>query len=390
MKKVKVSWNFKFPHVIYGNPFSPIAVCVIYKYRYPDRGMEVTEEDLNQYKRHIDLCKRLVSYGAAVAGLQNTELGIVFVTETLLSNPNIRWLIVIGKVGGHRIDLVYRCIKSGHYKGISNYLSRDLFERFRKQIRIIDLIGNDPFEFEKDLKRLIEAAYQEEPTKVTINNESFILYDMGAYEEALHEQSLEYEFLCLDGLFLIKAKNIRHAWLSTINLVNTYGHVVIDHRGKRLTLPYPLLLIVKDPLDWDGLNIASMEEYFNKSFMKLDFTDERYTYGNRIFKWFKVNQFQEALNKMKASRLTQAHITLYDPSHDFYSDEIPCLTEIHLKLNKKEINLRASIRSWDVSRALPFNLYALSKLLKQASEELKVSVGKIIVVSDEPHIYVTY
>ena len=51
-------------------------------------------------------------------------------------------------------------------------------------------------------------------------------------------------------------------------------------------------------------------------------------------------------------------------------DEIPCLTEIHIKVSGREVLLRATMRSWDVARALPYNLYALSRILKEDSGKL--------------------
>ncbi|MCD6509045.1 MAG: hypothetical protein J7L11_01450 [Thermoprotei archaeon] len=390
MRKIKTSWSVKFPHVVYGNPFSPIAVCLIYGYRYPDRGMDVTEKDLREYERHMNLCRELVGWGAAVAGLQNTEFGISFVAETLFSNPNIRWLVVVGKVGGHRIDVVYRSIKLGHYEGVRNYLDRDSFDRFRRQITIIDLIGEDPFRIREELKGIIEAAYQEEPTRVKACDKEYVLWDPGAYEGAEEEHELKADILFLGGSLVVKAEDIRHAWRGVNRAVEEYGRVIRDHRGERLVLSVPLLLIVERPLDWKGLNVASMESYFVESFMRSELMEEGYTYGNRISAWFGVNQLEKAVEKLKRGRLTQAHISLYDPRRDSLEDEIPCLTEIHIKVSGREVLLRATMRSWDVARALPYNLYALSRILKEVSGKLGRRPGHLVVLADEPHVYLSH
>ena len=386
MRKVRVKWTVKFPHVAYGNPFAPMAVCLVYPYRYPDAGKDVAEEDKKAYERYMRLCKRLVSYGAAVAGLQNTELGIAFVAETLLSNPNIRWLVVVGKGRGHRVELMYKYLREGYYEGLRNYLSRDVFDRLREQVSVLDLSDRDPFESEDLLRELIKASYQEEPTPVHVGGVEYLLYDPGAYEGGRSKVCTPaYELFSTEGLLLVKAKNIREAWEALSDALTKYGVPRRDYRGERLYLP-TLVLVVEKPLDYTGLNLGALEHYWRDHFERRDPGDS-YTYGNRIFDWFGVDQVEEALEKVREGKPTRAHIVLYDPRVDFRSEEAPCITEIHLSTKRGKVDLRASIRTWDVSRALPFNLYALSRILERAADALSLPAGRLVVIADEPHTY---
>ena len=388
MKKIRVSWRIKFPHVVYGNPFSPIAICIIYPYRYPGIGRDFSETDRKAYEKYIDLCKRLVRRGAAVAGLQNTELGILYVAETILSNPNIRWLIVVGKPGGHRIDLIYKKLSEGIYdESMRNYLSKNTFERLRKQIKIIDLIGYDPLEVEEELYKLIEAAFQENPTAVKVLGKTFVLYDPGAYSGKAEFQLVNQNLVILGNVVLLSVKNIEEAWKRVNSLVNLYGIELIDWRGKRIVLPYVLILSVDNPLDVGNLDEKVLEKYYEE-FSSSDLGSRVYTYGNRLFSWFGLNQVEKAIEKLRKGYLTQGHIVLYDPRHDFSTSDVPCITELHIKVVENKVLMRATIRSWDVGRALPFNLYALGRLLEYIAGKLGKEINGLVVVADEPHVYI--
>ncbi len=387
MKKIKVSWTIKYPHVVYGNPYSPIAVCIIYPHRYPDRGVDFTDFDAKQYKEYISLCERFVSYGAAVAGLQNTELGVFYVAKTILSNPNIRYLVVVGKEFGHKIGSLYRSISLNLYdESIRRYLSRETFDSLRSQIEIIDLIGYDPFKIENIVKKIIEASYQESPKEIVFNGRKWIVWDKGAVEKYISSRK-SYRLSILGYTIIIDVDSINSAWIVTLDMVSTYGVEIRDWRGRRLVLPYTLIINIDNPLNTEGLDKASLDEYFNEMLSGEIREGESYTYGHRLFKWFGLNQVEKAINKIRNGYLTQGHITLYDPRIDLESNDIPCITEIHIKVIENEVSLRASIRSWDVARALPFNLYALSRLLELIAKELKKSIGKLIIIADEPHIY---
>ncbi len=113
-----------------GNPESPVAVCTL-----KDVDLEVG--------------------GAAICGPCMTEnIGIEKVVKNVISNPNIRFLVLCGnEPRGHFVGQALRCLKengvdegnriigaSGAMPFVKN-LSKDEIERFRNQVEIIDMIG---------------------------------------------------------------------------------------------------------------------------------------------------------------------------------------------------------------------------------------------------------
>ncbi len=120
-----------------------------------------------------------VEAGAGISGSLHTEnLGIEKVIGNVISNPNIRFLVVCGaEVQGH---ITGQTIKALHENGVDQkkrivgakgaipYLENvgeDAIERFRNQIEMIDLVDTEDYE--------------------TIHSkiDGCLIHDPGAYEE---------------------------------------------------------------------------------------------------------------------------------------------------------------------------------------------------------------
>ena len=162
-----------------GNDFSPVAVVVILIWRREETPPEIE-----------GLVRTAVESGAALAGtLQTENVGLEKVICNLVSNPNIRYLIVFGPESpGHLVgDAIAALAKNGldagrkilDAKAPTPYLFNipgEFVERFRKQITVIDLIGEgDPVV----LREAVCACFQELPTPFR----SYTLYDPGAFPE---------------------------------------------------------------------------------------------------------------------------------------------------------------------------------------------------------------
>ena len=159
-----------------GNDLSPVAVCVILKWpedQIPD-GIE-------------KLVRAGVESGAALSGtLQTENIGIEKMICNIVGNPNIRYLVVCGPESpGH---LVGQSLNALALNGIGEdsriigaesltpYLyniPREAVERFREQVRIVDLINEgDP----GLVHNAVWSCYQEEPTQFRDQ----LLFDPGA------------------------------------------------------------------------------------------------------------------------------------------------------------------------------------------------------------------
>jgi len=159
-----------------GNDLSPVAVCVILK--WPD----------DKVPKEIEGLVRVgVESGAALSGtLQTENIGLEKMVCNLVANPNIRWLIVCGPespghltgqaimaLSGNGLDEGGRIIGAEAPTPYLYNIPRESVERFREQIRVIDLLNEgDP----GLVRQAVWACYQEEPTPFG----EYVLFDPGA------------------------------------------------------------------------------------------------------------------------------------------------------------------------------------------------------------------
>ena len=162
-----------------GNDFSPVAVCVILKW-----AREETPPDIE------GLVRVGVESGAALSGtLQTENVGLEKVVCNIVANPNIRYLVVCGPESpGHLvgetilalekngIDTNKRIIGTGAPTPYLFNIPPEFVERFRKQVKVIDLINEGSPEV---VGQAVWACYQEKPTPF----QDYMLHDPGAYPE---------------------------------------------------------------------------------------------------------------------------------------------------------------------------------------------------------------
>ena len=160
-----------------GNDYSPVAVVVILRWERERTPPEI--EGL--------VCVAVES-GAALSGtLQTENIGLEKVICNIVSNPNIRYLVVCGpespghSVGGAILALEKNGLDERRRivgaKSPTPYLFNvppGAVERFREQITVIDLVNEGSPDV---LRQAVCACYQEEPTEFRGQR----LYDPGAF-----------------------------------------------------------------------------------------------------------------------------------------------------------------------------------------------------------------
>lgn len=183
MKKIRPpnNWPIEKGKYVVGNPLSPAAVVVILASPY-DRIPNYVEE----------LVRTAIESGAAIGGtLQTANIGIEKIIINIVSNPNIRFVVVVGKESlGHYpgdafrafvlngIDENQNIIGSRAPIAIIKNLPIEAIKRFRDQVTLIDLLGiNDS----KVVEKVVWTTYQERQTTFEVDNKKYTLYDPGAY-----------------------------------------------------------------------------------------------------------------------------------------------------------------------------------------------------------------
>jgi len=179
IKKVEPATDYPPEEGCYlrGNDYSPAAVVVILRWR-----REQTPPDIE------NLVRVGVESGAALSGtLQTENIGIEKIICNIVSNPNIRYLIVCGPESpGHLVgDAILALAKNGlddrkriiGTEAPTPYLFNiqpEFVQRFREQITLIDLINEGSPEV---IRQAVWSCYQEKPTSFR----QYKLYDPGDY-----------------------------------------------------------------------------------------------------------------------------------------------------------------------------------------------------------------
>ncbi len=160
-----------------GNDLSPVAVCVILK--WPEDKVPPDIEALVRVG---------LETGAALSGtLQTENIGLEKMICNLVANPNIRYLVVCGPESpGH---LTGQALLALEANGVDEHqwiigaeaptpylynLPRGTIERYRQQIRLIDLLNEgDP----RVVRDAVWSCFQEKPTAFR----QYTLCDPGAF-----------------------------------------------------------------------------------------------------------------------------------------------------------------------------------------------------------------
>lgn len=165
-KEVIGGWPLETGDYSVGDPQCPVAVVTL--------GSKMNDEVVNE--------------GAAIAGPLHTEnLGIEKLVTNIISNPNLRFLIICGsEVQGH---ITGETVKALYDNGIDpdtksiigspgaipfvENLPIEAVERFQDQLSIIDMINNENIgEISEKINECIEndpGCYENEPMIVQLN-----------------------------------------------------------------------------------------------------------------------------------------------------------------------------------------------------------------------------
>ncbi len=182
MKKFKLTydWPIEKGRYLTGNPFSPIGVAVILSSPYEKIPKE-TEE----------LIRAGIEKGAGISGtLQTANIGVEKIIVNLISNPNIRYLILTGRESGHfPADALKALFKNGTDENgyiirtkaptaILKNIPKETIERLREQIQLIDL--SDIIDI-KILEEAVWSCYQEKGILFKVKQKRYKLYDIGPF-----------------------------------------------------------------------------------------------------------------------------------------------------------------------------------------------------------------
>lgn len=188
----------------------------------------------------------------------------------------------------------------------------------------------------------------------------------------------------------IESKSIGEAWVKATGLVMDKGGTVHDD-GTELREIIDLSITISDPTKTDEIVEKSgdrgMLEWMSANFMdKTPLEKWGYSYGQRIFDYEGINQFEEVAKKLKTNPESKsATISLMYPPGD--KKHVPCVCIIDFKLRDGRLDLFCVMRSQDIFKKNYADARVLGQILKNMAEKIGAEPGSLVLKIISAHIY---
>ncbi len=188
----------------------------------------------------------------------------------------------------------------------------------------------------------------------------------------------------------VQAKTIGECWKASVKTVLEHGQTHIDEDCELLEI-IGLSVKVEHPNSRDTYIEAHcdrdvLERTKHKFRQGVEMPDKPFTYGQRIYDFDGVNQFEWLVERISRKPETKsATICLLRPGDP--STNIPCLTALDAKIRGGLVNLQFFFRSQNIFGRQYANLVALAEFQEELAHRLDFEVGIMQGYVASAHIY---
>src|SRR3989338_3654231 len=324
----------------------------------------------------------------AIAGNMYYNDGISYMLRTVLSNPNIRYIILCGvditKTGESLARLFEHGMESHRIKGtaveIDANITEEAVELVRKNVELIDMRGVvDPQKISEKLFSLQER-------------EAFAQPQIFPLPVAEKKDTLTSE---KTGM-IARGKTVAEAWYKILNLVMKFGTVKKSQHSSDQKELVDLVAVVEDE-DPDNPEIEKwlfftkndLENYYPQIMTGIVPEGTEYTYGNRLRDHgIGKNQIDYIINDLMETKYSRRAVAVtWNHEKDMRSKNPPCWVVVQTLVQEGTLYLTCYIRSNDMYAAWPLNAFGLRKMQKEIAGALDTKIGPLTTVSCSAHIY---
>jgi thymidylate synthase len=324
-----------------------------------------------------------------------------------LANPNIRYIIIVGNDKAKSKEVLVNFFEKGFVNslviGTETKIPKEIpiedLETLRKNVKIIDAsqaIKNldDPAEYARVIEEIIRTLEIKEPyaeprlyPKPALETDSFPAESAG---------------------FIIRGKTVGETWLKVLKNIYDYGKITKMKTGDSTSVRecIDLITVIED----EDPDKPKMEPYFrfDEHYLKEYYNEicspnipqgMIYTYGSRFRAWEskngeKIDQIADMIEYLKKdtyrkSALAQTWIVEDELTRRYLNKDknSPCVILVQPNIQDGVLHLTVYVRSNDMFRAWPLNVFGFRKLQKIIAEGLSVDMGSLITISCSAHIY---
>jgi thymidylate synthase len=329
-----------------------------------------------------------------IIGTLYTVNGIKYLIQTLGENPQINTIIVYGPdltQSGQALVDVFSNKDENTLKKYNINLNYNEIKEILNTTNVIDIRNDFWNKNRSKLEEIIENNYKPENIfrrKIDIEINDEIKKNYG------YNIPLPPAFIYDISLF--------NAWIRVLTEIKMFGFLkdseYNEKQLERLNIIVSLGLYGKRyELEKEFDEFIKLEEF--EKHLKGYFIDKKpegvdYTYGERFLNYNNINQLQYIINKLSKNPETRRAIMItWNPNIDIYSNDPPCVISIEGIIQGKYLNLTEYIRSNDMFRGWPLNMYALIRIGEYIVNEINkrtnkgYELGIVTTISVSAHVY---
>jgi len=329
-----------------------------------------------------------------IIGTLYTVNGTKYLIQTLGENPQINKIILYGpdltQSGQALIDILNNKDKET-LKRYNINLDYDEIKEILNTTSIIDMRKDFWNKNISKLEEIIESNYK-----------TNIISRRNINVEIKEDVKTDYGYIIPLPPAFIYEESLFNAWVRLLTEIKMYGILkdseYNEKQLERLNITVSLGLYGKKYQLEKEFDVFIKLEEFEKH-LKGYFIDKKpegvdYTYGERFLNYNNLNQLEHIINKLSKNPETRRAIMItWNPNIDIYSNDPPCVISIEGIIQRGYLNLTEYIRSNDMFRGWPLNMYALirigeyivNEINKRTNEEYKL--GIVTTFSTSAHIY---
>lgn len=187
------------------------------------------------------------------------------------------------------------------------------------------------------------------------------------------------------------AKTSGDAWIKLCKLVMSDGGHVMDGK-KKLNELLNVFLEVEKPIE-DEITNKYADQKMIKWMRNDNFggtkpvLDWGYCYGTRLRNFNGFDQISYVVEKLKNNPDSKsATVSTIIPDQDAYG-HVPCIVTLDFKIRSNKLNMVAFFRSQDVGKKVHADILSLGDILREISDRIGVSSGKLFILIASAHIY---
>ena len=335
------------------------------------------------------ILEKLTSDYAIVGQLYSADEGVNALLRNLLANKAITNLIIIGadlsKSGQSLSKFFENGINKNHQIiGLENItidkeIPIEIIDALRKNVKLHDLREI------KDFSELNDFILSLGKSKSWGKPDIFPKKELAPPQTYPSEKS---------G-FIIRSNNIDNAWIQILDYVINFGVIKKSQYSEDQKEIIALTTVIEDEDPENpkithcfDFNSSDLESYYPQVLSANKIEGVEYTYGQRLRNYKGVDQIDKIISKLQKTAHTRRAIAFtWDVETDYDNEKSPCLNMVHCIIQEGKLFMTAYFRSNDMYNAWPKNAFALRKLQKLIVDEVGVTLGSLITISNSAHIY---